>query len=95
MADKISLVETDLIDNKVQMIMRQTDYSADVAATKLRENNFDEIATIKAYLGITQKKPSQMKSVNQEIYKQLRRKLDSNMRNYHERVEGGEVKKVV
>ena len=78
MADKISLVETDLIDNKVQMIMRQTDYSADVAATKLRENNFDEIATIKAYLGITQKKPSQMKSVNQEIYKQLRHKLDSN-----------------
>ena len=39
MADKISLVETDLIDNKVQLIMRQTDYSADVAETKLRENN--------------------------------------------------------
>ena len=95
MADKISLVETDLIDNKVQLIMRQTDYSADVAVTKLRENNFDEIATIKAYLGIPKKRPSQIKSVNQEIYKQLRHKLDSNMRNYHERVENDEVKKVV
>lgn len=56
MADKISLVETHLINNKVQLIMRQTDYSAHVAATKLRENHFYEIATIKASLGIPPKK---------------------------------------
>jgi hypothetical protein len=95
MADNISLVETDLIDEKVQLIMRQTDYSAEVAVLKLRENNFDEMATIKTYLGITEKKPSQIKSVNQEIYKQMRHRLDSNMRNYHDRVEKGQVKKVV
>jgi len=95
MADSISLVETELIDEKVQLIMRQTDYTEEIAVIKLRENNFDEMATIKRYLGIQEKKQEPIKSVNQEIYKQLRYRLDSNMRNYHERVEKGEVKKVV
>jgi len=95
MADSISLVETELIDEKVQLIMRQTDYTEEMAVIKLRENNFDEMATIKRYLGIQEKKQEPIKSVNQEIYKQLRYRLDSNMRNYHERVEKGEVKKVV
>ena len=95
MADSISLVETELIDEKVQLIMRQTDYTEEIAVIKLRENNFDEMATIKRYLVIQEKKQEPIKSVNQEIYKQLRYRLDSNMRNYHERVEKGEVKKVV
>ena len=95
MTDNISLVETDQIDERIQKIMRQTDYSENVAREKLKEYNFDEIATIKAYLGITEKKVLPVKSVNQEIYTQLRNKLNSNMRNYQERVEKGEVKKIV
>jgi hypothetical protein len=95
MADKISLVETDLIAEKVQKIIRQTDYNEDTAREKLMEHNFDEVATIKDYLGITEKKSVPIKSVNQEIYKQLRYKLDSNMRDYRVRVEKGEVKKIV
>jgi hypothetical protein len=95
MTDKLALVETVLIEDRVQRIMRQTDYSADMAREKLREHNFDEIATIKSYLGIPNKKAIQIRSVNQEIYKQLRAKLDSNMTDYQRRVENGEVKKVV
>jgi hypothetical protein len=95
MADNISLVETDQIDEKIQKVMRQTDYSEDVAREKLKEYNFDEIATIKAYLGITEKKALPVKSVNQEIYKQLRTRLNSNMKDYQTRVEKGEVKKIV
>jgi len=95
MSDNISLVETDQIEDKVQVILRQTDYNEEQAREKLKEYGFDEIATIKAYLGITEKKAPQIKSVNQEIYKQLRSKLDSNMRNYQERVDKGEVKKIV
>jgi hypothetical protein len=94
MAD-ISLVETDQIDEKIQKVMRQTDYSEDVAREKLKEHNFDEIATIKAYLGITEKKAPQVKSVNQEIYRQLRSKLNANMRDYQSRVEKGEAKKII
>jgi hypothetical protein len=95
MEDNISLVETDQIEDKVQIILRQTDYNEEQAREKLKEYGFDEIATIKAYLGITEKKAPQIKSVNQEIYKQLRSKLDSNMRNYQYRVDKGEVKKIV
>jgi hypothetical protein len=95
MGDNISLVETDQIDDKVQKILRQTDYSEEIAREKLKEYGFDEIATIKAYLGIGDKKIPQIKSINQEIYKQLRYKLDSNMRDYHVRVDKGEVKKIV
>lgn len=95
MSGNIYLVETDQIDEKIQKVIRQTDYSEDVAREKLKEYNFDEIATIKAYLGITEKKAPQIRSVNQEIYKQLRGKLDSNMRDYKERVERGEVKKII
>ena len=95
MADNISLVETDQIDEKIQKVMRQTDYSENVAKDKLKEHNFDEIATIKAYLGITEKKALPVKSVNQEIYKQLRTKLNSNMKDYQERVNRGEAKKII
>jgi len=92
MAD-ISLVETDQIDEKIQKILRQTDYTQEIALEKLKQHSYDELATIRAYLGIPEKKPKQINSVNQEIYKQLRYKLDSNIRDYNIRVEKGEIKK--
>ena len=96
MSDNICLVETDQIEEKIQIILRQTDYTEETAIMKLKEYNYDQIAVIKSYLGITEKKaPMQMKSVNQEIYRQLRHKLDSNMRDYQDRVYRGEVKKIV
>jgi hypothetical protein len=95
MSDNISLVETNQIEEKIQIILRQTDYTYELAREKLQENNFDEIATIKAYLGISKKKPSEIKSINQEIYKQIRYRLNSNMQEYRERVEKGEVKKML
>ena len=95
MSDNISLVETDQIDEKVQKVLRQTDYTEEIALEKLKQFNFDEISVIKAYFGIPEKKETKIKSVNQEIYKQLRYKLDSNMKDYQGRVERGEVKKIV
>jgi hypothetical protein len=95
MSDNISLVETDQIDEKVQKVLRQTDYTEEQAREKLKEHGYDEIETIKAYLGITKKKAPEIKSVNQEIYKQLRSKLDSNMRDYQNRVDRGEAKKIL
>ena len=94
MGDNISFVETGKIDENVQIIMRQTDYTEEVAKEKLREFNYDHIAVIKSYLGVPDKKAAPVKSVNQEIYKQLRHRLDSNMRNYQERAEKGEARKL-
>ena len=95
MADNISLVETNQIEEKIQKILRQTDYNYEQAREKLQENNYNEIATIKSYLGISKKKSSEIKSINQEIYKQIRYRLDSNMQDYRERVEKGEAKKIL
>lgn len=94
--DNISLVETDKIDGKIQLIMRQTDYNEDKAREKLGEFKFDELAVIRDYFGIAEKKVAEpVKSVNQAIYKQLRGHLDGAMRNYRERVDKGEVNKIV
>lgn len=94
--DKISLVETDLIFGKIQMIIRQTDYSEDKAREMLEKFGYNELAVIKDFMGITEKKaPTKVGSVNQAIYKQIRTHLDSAMSDYRERVDKGEVKKVV
>ena len=94
MEDNISFVETEKIDENVQIILRQTDYTEEIAKEKLKEFNYDHMAVIRSYFGIPEKKPQTVKSVNQEIYKQLRHRLDGNMRNYQERVERGEAKKL-
>jgi hypothetical protein len=90
MTDNISFVETEDITNKVQIILRQTDYSEEMAREKLKEANFDHILVIKSFLGIAEKKAPPIKSVNQEIYRQLRYKLDSSMREYNIKKENSE-----
>lgn len=81
-------LSVDQIEERVQIIVRQTDYSEDIAREKLIENNYDHVLTIKAYHGITDRtktetKYSSSKSLNQEIYKQIRYKLDESMREYN------------
>lgn len=97
--DNISLVETDKIDGKIQMILRQTDYTEEKAREKLGEFQFDEMSVIRDYLGLPIKPQKQgqvqAKSVNQEIYKQIRGHLDGAMRDYRDRVDKGEAKKII
>ena len=90
MDDKIAL---DSFSNKIAIILRQTNYSEEEAREKLIEYNNDYIAVIKAYLGVEKgaSKP-EIKSVNQEIYKQMRFKLDSAMRDYTVRKDNNETR---
>ena len=62
-------------DEKIQIIILQTDYTEEEARTKLREFGQDYMKVIRFYLGITEKKAPPIKSVNQEIYKQIRDRL--------------------
>ena len=80
------------IDELVQVICRQTDYTEEIAREKLTEYAYNHIAVIKSYLGITEKKAPPVRSVNQEMYKQMRHKLDVDMRDYNSRKERGETK---
>jgi len=70
--------------------MRQTDYSEEIAREKLLECDNSHIKVIKMYMGITDKPPApsnNIKSVNQEIYKQIRYKLNESMQKYNEEQE--------
>ena len=40
---------------------------------------------LKDYMGIPEKKETKIKSVNQEIFKQIRLKLDTSMKEYREK----------
>ena len=86
--DSLTFISNEEIDEKIETILRQTDYTPKLAKEKLKECNFDHILVIKRYLGITEKKaPPKISSVNQEIYKQIRHKLDESMRDYNIRKE--------
>jgi hypothetical protein len=94
--DNISLVESDLLNDKIAIVLRQTDYSESMAREKLSKFNYNEMDVIRDYFGISVKKEQpKPKSLNQEIYKQLRGHLDSAMKDYRGRVDKGEAKTVL
>lgn len=59
----------------MDIIISQTNYTPEEASKLLEKYNGDHIAVIRNYLGITPKQ-SHIKSVNQEIYKMLRKQID-------------------
>ena len=60
----------------IQIIITQTNYTEEEAIEKLKEHG-DPIRVIKEYLGIDlNPKPREIKSINQEIYKCLRKQID-------------------
>ena len=86
MSDGISFFSNDDIDTHVQKVMAHTNYTEEQSKEKLRLFNCDYMRVIKDYMGIPEKKEeNKVKSVNQEIYRQLRTKLDSSMKEYREK----------
>lgn len=69
-----------IVEEKIQMILRQTDYSYAVACEKLAFNNNDVMAVIRAYLkeGLVVVDAPVVKSLsmNQQIYKEIRTLMD-------------------
>jgi hypothetical protein len=62
---------------KIGIIRGQTNYTEEECVSLLEQHNGDYISIIKIYMGIpVVKKAPPIKSVNQEIYKQLRKKMD-------------------
>ena len=73
-------------DKYVRHIMSQTNYNETVAREKLQEFDNDFMKVLKDYMGIPEKKETtQIKSVNQEIYKQIRHSLDQTMKDYRDK----------
>jgi len=85
--DSSNLSET---KDKIEMIIRQTDYDEETARKKLTEYNNDYLKVIKSYFGIEDKikeNPTKIKSLNQEIYRQIRHKMDYSIQDYNKKQE--------
>ena len=71
------------IKEMCEIVSRQTDYSLDEIKDKLIEYNYQYIDVIKEYMGIEKEKPYVIASINQEIYKQIRHRLDAATKDYN------------
>jgi len=76
--------ETNL-NELIQKVKRQTTLEEDEIKSQLKENNYDYMKVIKNHFSVPEKKEEKIVSVNQEIYKQIRRKMDNIMKDYNER----------
>ena len=86
MSDGISFFSNDDIEQHVQKVISQTNYTEEEAREKLRLFNCDYMRVIKDYMGIPEKKEERkVKSVNQEIFRQIRTTLDNSMKEYREK----------
>ena len=66
-------------------MLSQTNYTEEEAKEKLKLFNCDYMKVIREYMGIPDKKVKKVKSVNQEIFRQIRTTLDSSMKEYREK----------
>jgi hypothetical protein len=86
MSDGISFFSNDDINKVLQKVLSQTNYTEEQAREKLRLFNSDYMAVIRDYMGISEKKEERkVKSINQEIFRQIRTKLDTSMKEYREK----------
>lgn len=83
--DGLTMICEEELEEKIGMVQRQTDYSKEVAREKLLEKQLNPILVIKDFLGIPEKKPERVVSVQQAIYKQLRSKMNSSIKDYNEK----------
>ena len=75
----MEIIDNEALSEKVGIIARQTDYDEETIKQKLIDSGYDHMKIIKEYLGLDKKistSTSKPSSVNQEIYKQIRKKME-------------------
>jgi len=76
-------------NENIDIVLRQTNYTKEIAIQKLQEHNNNTINVIKEYMGVKPaEKKTPVKSLNQEIYRQIRLKLDTSMDEYRAKQDG-------
>lgn len=85
MSEKISFSNNEDLNKYLQIVLSQTNYTEEEAINKLKLFDCDYMKVIREYMGIPDKKTQKVKSVNQEIFKQIRTTLDSSMKEYREK----------
>jgi hypothetical protein len=65
------------MEDAIGVIMRQTDYTHDVALQKLQQHNNDITLVIREYMGVIKNdKPAPRLSANQQVFKEIRTMMD-------------------
>lgn len=80
----MNILEGTLNEDKINLIMRHTIYNKEESIQKLKEFNNNEMLAIKSYMEIKENDttPKDIKSINQEIYKQIRLQMNKTDINY-------------
>ena len=73
------------INELIGKVKRQTDLDENIIKIQLEENDYDYMKVIKNYYNVPKKEEEKIVSINQEIYKQIRHKMDNIMKEYNKR----------
>ena len=74
--------QTQILHEMIEMVTRQTEYDYDTAKIELESNNWDYKNVIRKYMGVTEKNETK-KTLNQEIFKQIRNHMDMASSNFY------------
>ena len=87
MSDGISFFNNDEVVKNLNIVLTQTNYTKEEAINKLQLYNGDYMKVIREFMGLPEKKETKIKvkSVNQEIFRQIRHKLDESMQEYRDK----------
>ena len=81
---RIQEITDDEIRKLCDIVHRQTDYTTSQIMDKLIEYDYNHIDIIKDYMGVVVTKPYKIESIQQEIYKQMRIKLDAATKDFND-----------
>uniref|UniRef100_A0A6C0BWX4 Uncharacterized protein n=1 Tax=viral metagenome TaxID=1070528 RepID=A0A6C0BWX4_9ZZZZ len=68
--------QAEILHKLIEMVVRQTEYDYETARTKLIENEWDYMKVIRMEMGIKDAPKPATGTLNQEIYRQIRLKMD-------------------
>lgn len=71
---------------KIEIIMRQTDYDYSKSEEQLLKHNNNIEGVIKEYMGIVPKETENILTSNQQRYYMIRKAMDNQMKNYENKV---------
>jgi hypothetical protein len=83
--DGMVFFSNDDMTENIKKVIMFTNYTEEEATEKLKQYNCDYMLVIREYMGINKKKEEKIGSVNQEIFKQIRHKLDKSMETYRQK----------
>ena len=85
MSEKISFFSESDIEKHIDFVMKQTNYTREETINKLQLFNCEPMKVIREYMGIPDKPNNKVKSVNQEIFRQIRTTLEASEKAHREK----------